>query len=270
MNILSKVEEDVLESILKKFLPNEENLVCIEYSNFPKYALNSIGDCLQGLQYKSIIASYSQTLSNVKINLTPEGIAYFRNKKKAIFPKNSKDLLKQLLEQDNPEGYMKYLFNDLDFRTDSRLRAMMKDLKEEGYISTYWADGVPYIIEFNEKAYSFNEEREAGKVYNGGAIIYNNYNITNGNANINSVDNSVRTINITNNETELFDKMLEVASKIADDNKAEIISAITDMRNDYGKHGLKEKYYNFIEVAANHMALFAPFIPALTEMIRMM
>ena len=42
------------------------------------------------------------------------------------------------------------------------------------------------------------------------------------------------------------------------------------MRNDYGKHGLKEKYYNFIEVAANHMALFVPFIPALTEMIRMM
>ena len=40
------------------------------------------------------------------------------------------------------------------------------------------------------------------------------------------------------------------------------------MKNNYNKPSLKEKYYKFIEVAANHMALFAPFIPALTEMVK--
>jgi len=263
---LLKVEEDVLEAILQKFIPNDENLVSVTYDIFPPYTLNNLEQYLRGLQYKSMIASYLQTLSDVDINLTPEGIAYFGNKKKAIFPKNSKELLKQLLEKDNPEEYMEYLFDGLDTKMDSRLRAMMRDLKEDGYLHTFWASNVPYLIEFNEKAYNF-DEKDASTVGSGGSIVYNNYNITNGNANINSVDNSVRMINITNNETELFDKMLDVASSIATDNKNDIISAIKDMHMDYGKPSLKEKYYKFIEVAANHMSLFAPFIPALTEMI---
>lgn len=265
---LLKVEEDVLEAILQKFIPNDENYVRVTYDIFPPYTMNNIVQYLRSLQNKSMIACCSQTLSDVEINLTPEGIAYFRNKKKAIFPKNSKELLKQLLDKDNPVEYMGYLFDGLDSKTDSRLRAMMRDLKEEGYISTFWASNVPYIIEFNEKAYNFDEQ-DTPAVGSGGSIVYNNYNITNGNANINSIDNSVRTINITNNETELFDKMLDVASSIITDNKNEIISAITDMQMDYGKPSLKEKYYKFIEVAANHMSLFAPFIPALTEMIQL-
>lgn len=263
---LLKVEEGVLEAILQKYVPNDENYVRATYDIFPSYTRNNIGQYFRSLQIKSMIASYSQTLSDVEINLTPEGIAYFRNKKKAIFPKNSKELLKQLLDKDNPVEYMGYLFDGLDSKTDSRLRAMMRDLKEEGYISAFWASDVPYIIEFNEKAYNF-DENNTPTMRNGSSAIYNTYNITNGNANVHSVDNSVRTINITNNETELFNKMLDVASNIATDNKNEIVSAIKGMQMDYGKPSLKEKYYKFIDVAANHMSLFAPFIPALTEMI---
>lgn len=99
-----------------------------------------------------------------------------------------------------------------------------------------------------------------------GTYIINN--ITNGNANINSIDKSVRKTNITNNETEVFEKMFEIASNISEGNKNDVMIAIENMKNDYGKPGLKEKYYKFIEVAANHMTLFAPFIPALTEMIK--
>lgn len=39
----------------------------------------------------------------------------------------------------------------------------------------------------------------------------------------------------------------------------------TDIK-EYNKPSLKEKYYKFIKVAANHMVLFALFIPVLTEM----
>lgn len=44
-------------------------------------------------------------------------------------------------------------------KTDSRLRAMMRDLKEKGYLTARWADDVPYIIEFNEKAYALQSKK---------------------------------------------------------------------------------------------------------------
>lgn len=197
------------------------------------------------------------------VYLTPDGINYFNNKKKKIFLKNSMDLLHQLLEQDNPVEYMHYLFKDLDHRSESRLRAMMRDLKEKGYIETSWADDLPDYIEFYEKAYTIDEESIA-EMKNGTYIVNN---ITNGNANINSIDNSVRNVNITNNEMELFEKMLKVASDIVEEDKNDIIMAIEDMKNNYDKPCLKEKYYKFIEVAANHVTLFAPFLPAITELI---
>ena len=174
------------------------------------------------------------------------------------------DLLQQLLEGDNSVEYMQSLYKEMDNKSDNRLRAMMRDLKEKGYIITSWADNVPYYIEFNERAYTVNEENR-GEMQNGTYIINN---ITNGNANINSTDNSVRNTNISYNDAKLFEKMLEVASNITEENKNDIIIAIEDMKNNYNRPSLKEKYYKFIEVAANHMALFAPFIPALTEMAK--
>lgn len=262
---LARAEEEVLQTIIEHYTQNDKNLVNITYDVFPPYTLGNIKHYLDVLKYNSLISSYDQMLAEVDIFLTPDGIEYFPNKKKSIFPKSAKDLLVQLLEKDNPVEYMQYLFEDLDSKTDNRLRAMMRALREEGYISTRWADNVPYYIEFNEKAYTFNE-KEAIEVGTGNTYIYN---IMNGNANINSTDNSVRTVTITNNELDLFKKMLDVASNIKEDDKDEVITAIAEMRECYGKPTLKDKYFKFIEVSANHMALFTPFIPALTEMITM-
>lgn len=262
MIILSKAEEDVLWVILAHYAKNDNNFFRTKYDIFPQYISNNLGQYLESLKSKSLIASYNQMLEIVELYLTPDGIDYFVNKKKQMFPKNSMDLLHQLLNQDNPVEYMRSLFKDLDHSTDSRLRAMMRYLREEGYIKTLWADNVPYIIEFNEKAYTIDEE--SMREMTNGTYIVNN--ITNGNANINSIDNSIRNTNISNNEIEVFERMLEVASSIVEDEKKDIIMAIEDMRNDLGKPTLKEKYYKFIEVAANHMTLFAPFIPVITEM----
>lgn len=207
MVVLSNVEEEVLKCILGRFIKNDNNSVKIAYGFFPQYTLDNIRSYLDALKYKSLIASYKKTMEDVEICLTPDGINYFADKKKQIFPKNSMDLLQQLLDQDNPVEYMRYLFKDLDQKLDSRLRAMMRDLRENDYIITSWADNVPYSIEFNEKAYRFNEEGET-RMKNGTYIINN---ITNGNANINSTDNSVRNTNISYNDAKLFEKMLEVA-----------------------------------------------------------
>lgn len=262
MIALSNVEEETLRIILDGFVVNDNNFIKVTYDIFPQYIANNIKQYLDLFKYKSLIANYYQTLSDIEIYLTPDGINYFTNKKKQLFPKNSMDLLRQLLEEDNPVEYMRSLFKESDNKSDSRLRAMMRDLKEKDYIITSWADNVPYFIEFNEKAYTVNEvsrEEMQNRTY-----IINN--ITNGNANINSTDKSVRNTNISYNSTELFEKMLEAADTISDASKDDIIMAIEDMKNNYNKPSLKEKYYKFIEVAANYMTLFAPFIPAITEL----
>lgn len=235
------------------------NDVQIFYENYLKD--HALGERIKSLLLHRGLGAYSNLVSCLESISKDRS---FINKKKQSIPKNSMDLLHQLLEEDNPVEYMRFLFREMDNKSDSRLRAMMRDLKEKGYIITSWADNVPCFIEFNEKAYTINEEnrREMQK----GTYIINN--ITNGNANINSTDNSVRNTNISYNDEKIFEKMLEVASNITEENKNDIVMAIEDMKNNYNKPSLKEKYYKFIEVAANHMALFAPFIPALTEMAK--
>lgn len=235
------------------------NDVQIFYENYLKD--HALGERIKSLLLHRGLGAYSNLVSCLESISKDKS---FINKKKQSIPKNSMDLLHQLLEENNPVEYMRSLFREMDNKSDNRLRAMMRDLKEKGYIITSWADNVPYSIEFNEKAYTINEESRSEM--QSGTYIINN--ITNGNANINSTDNSVRNTNISYNDVKLFEKMLEVASNITEENRNDIVMAIEDMKNNYNKPSLKEKYYKFIEVAANHMALFAPFIPALSEMAK--
>lgn len=78
-----------------------------------------------------------------------------------------------------------------------------------------------------------------------------------------SVDNSINTID--NNDSVLFENLLNEAKKINND---EIIKAIQEMEKSKNNSSFKEKYSSFMQLAANHMTLFAPFIPALTNFIK--
>lgn len=261
-NIKSPINATFGETNINEYNKPSEvwmNDVQIFYENYLKD--HALGERIKSLLLHRGLGAYSNLVSCLESISNDKS---FINKEKQAIPKNSMDLLRQLLGEDNPVEYMRYLFKESDNKSDSRLRAMMRDLKEKDYIITSWADNVPYSIEFNEKAYTINEESRS-EMQNGTYIINN---ITNGNANINSTDNSVRNTNISYNDAKLFEKMLEVASNITEENKNDIIIAIEDMKNNYNRPSLKEKYYKFIEVAANHMALFAPFIPALTEMAK--
>ena len=260
-NIKSPINAAPLGTNINEYnMPSEVwmNDVQIFYENYLKD--HALGERIKSLLLHRGLGAYSNLVSCLESISNDKS---FINKEKQAIPKNSMDLLRQLLGEDNPVEYMRYLFKESDNKSDSRLRAMMRDLKEKDYIITSWADNVPYSIEFNEKAYTINEESRS-EMQNGTYIINN---ITNGNANINSTDNSVRNTNISYNDVKLFEKMLEVASNITEENKNDIVMAIEDMKNNYNKPSLKEKYYKFIEVAANHIAIFTPFIPMLTEMV---
>ena len=120
--------------------------------------------------------------------------------------------------------------------------------------------GIPdhYQIKY-EKATTYH------KVFRGQVV--NNYNIDNpGKVNINSTDNSVNTYNLSSNDIELFNTLKTLVEQNIE-NSDEIITVIKEMQSNVGKKGFVEKYNRFIQSIANHMTIFAPFIPALTAFL---
>jgi hypothetical protein len=85
--------------------------------------------------------------------------------------------------------------------------------------------------------------------------------------NVNSTDNSTNVISESN--TVLFARMREQATAI--DNTVEreaIVGRVVALEKAQGSSGFFQAYQDFIESAANHMTLFAPFLPALAHMLQ--
>ena len=51
------------------------------------------------------------------------------------------------------------------------------------------------------------------------------------------------------------------------ENKDAIIQSIEEMNSSIGKKSFAEKYNAFIQNVANHMTIFASYIPALTQIL---
>lgn len=95
------------------------------------------------------------------------------------------------------------------------------------------------------------------------------YNVSGNNTrvNINSKDSSVNIVDIAN--LKIFNDLKTVANEIEnEEERIKIVECIESMETEYGKETFIDKYKNFISVAADHLTIFAPFIPALTEMIK--
>lgn len=90
------------------------------------------------------------------------------------------------------------------------------------------------------------------------------YNINNssGKVNVNSVDNSIN-VTLSENDEKLFLTLKELASGL--NNNEDIIDSINSMRENVGAPNFASKYNDFIQKVANHMTIFAPFIPILTN-----
>ena len=61
-------------------------------------------------------------------------------------PKNSKQLLDEILKSDNPVDMLEKRFNGLSSKEDDELRGVIRELQEEGYITVQWADNIPYMV----------------------------------------------------------------------------------------------------------------------------
>lgn len=97
------------------------------------------------------------------------------------------------------------------------------------------------------------------------ATTINQFHITNAEkVNIQSTDNST-TYNITANDISLMDTLRKLADDL--ENRDEVILNIDSMQDNIGKKSFAEKYNAFIQSVANHMTIFAPFIPALSAFL---
>ncbi|GGN76200.1 hypothetical protein GCM10012290_25690 [Halolactibacillus alkaliphilus] len=92
------------------------------------------------------------------------------------------------------------------------------------------------------------------------------YNINNqsGKINIHSTDQSIN-YTLTAKDEQLFKTLKDLARSIDDRGQLEV--TIDELRDNIGKETYAEKYNKFIQSAANHMTVFAPFIPMLSKFL---
>jgi len=96
-----------------------------------------------------------------------------------------------------------------------------------------------------------------------------NYNIhvsgPNARVNLHSTDNST---NITNSGDVFSDMAAAVQKGVSDeDRRLEIIQAIAMMKEQEGRTGFKQAYRDFMGLAADHLGVILPFLPALAGML---
>ena len=113
--------------------------------------------------------------------------------------------------------------------------------------------------------YQIKVEKQSGYVKLSRGTVINEYHITNTDkVNIQSTDNST-TYQITANDISTLDTLRSLAKGLDDEDK--IVSAVDEMQESIGKKTFAEKYNAFIQSVADHMTIFAPFIPALSAFL---
>ena len=95
------------------------------------------------------------------------------------------------------------------------------------------------------------------------------YNLIGSNArvNIQSSDSSTNVVNVESGI--LFDTLREAIRKSSLDSTVvqQLIKNVNSMQSAVGTKTFGERYKEFIAVAADHMTLIAPFLPALTQLL---
>lgn len=170
-------------------------------------------------------------------------------------PSNSKKLLDEILASDSPAKMLSARFESCSDREDDELRGMLRELREKGYVSILWADNVPYYLSINNSARTYDEQLAEYERTHSPANTVHNYNNIGG----------VMILGDVNNSTIVFDALREIAEQLPD--SAELKERISEMENSVRKKSFAEKYNAFIQAAANHMTLFAPLMPILTQLL---
>ena len=83
-----------------------------------------------------------------------------------------------------------------------------------------------------------------------------------------SQDNSINVV--TQSSEQIFASLRrEIESRVPPgEEQTDILNRLTELEQAQSSSSFKQRYVDFIAVAANHISLIAPFVPALTEMLQ--
>lgn len=97
-------------------------------------------------------------------------------------------------------------------------------------------------------------------------MIY--YNVTGANTriNINSVDGSTNVVNA--GPEKLFAELRDAIAGIAEQDRATLLQKTDELEDSVGHNSFPSKYAEFVALAANHISILSPFIPALAQLIQ--
>jgi hypothetical protein len=87
----------------------------------------------------------------------------------------------------------------------------------------------------------------------------------NARVNINSRDHSTNTA--TFGPAPVFAELRKALDEVGDDDRAKLIAGIEAMEKAHRTPNLLTRYTDFIALAANHMTIVAPFLPALARLV---
>lgn len=72
-------------------------------------------------------------------------------------PRNSKQLLDEIITADNPADMLAKRFDGLTKSEAAELRSIIHELCEERFVNVQWSSNVPYIVTINNSARTYNE-----------------------------------------------------------------------------------------------------------------
>lgn len=152
----------------------------------------------------------------------------------------------------------------LDIEEGDRIERRLPTGRVESYLilDTGFNSGMGLVSEFYQmkvrKESAIREEPDAPSVI---------YNVTGPNSriNVNSSDSSINVADV--NAAELFQRMREAAATLPDDGRRQmLVERIDGLEQSHGSGEFAEKYRDFVSLAADHMSLFTPFMPALGQL----
>ena len=130
---------------------------------------------------------------------------------------------------------------------------------DRGFFDTFHGIGAHYQVKVRKESSIQNTQNPP--------IVYNLHG-SNPKVNINSQDSSINITHITNeNGFEQLKKAIE--ENIAELKTREVyLKNLEDLQESVGSNSFLEKYQRFISTTADHISIIAPFIPFLTQLIK--
>ena len=166
---------------------------------------------------------------------------------------NSRTLLREIIDSENPVQMLQTRFDQSLPKEDNELRSLLRELIQEGFMDIDWADDVPYYIEINNSARTYDEreaEYERSLKYVANSTTTNIFHGNASNVQIQqNTNNSTQNMNVS--QFKDFDKAKIIGPDAYISEQKEKVEILRDLLNNYNDGRQK----NFFCIAVNLLEL---------------